>query len=303
MSHKSKSIRSRRGSMLLLCIAAGALLLCACGVGFWTLSLLFSRDEVQNRAGSEALFAAQILNAHDYSGRMNNFIAHSRELVFDSRRMCKQIESDDELAELQPLAQQLMKESRDSAIFVEKEKNQLAASTLQQLKLSVAAQNEHPFRAVSMLDSAPQTTQISDIEVGTLSSLESNVEPLDAVKDLVDTDMSRGYIQKNLFLKVYKAASNLKLPAPDDDLKFELSPLPAPVDNTTAPSRLIGPDRFKKLQSIRKNGIDTSESFSVIPCAVQIVTTLPVQEQLVGKLKSSVGCTNAACANGASPEQ
>ncbi len=192
--------------MLLMCVVVIFILLLTTGAAFWCLSLLYSRDEVQNRAGSAAISIAQILNSHDFTGRMNNMIMHSRELVFDSRRILNRVDSDEDFAELRPLALQLMNESRSAAISVEKERNQLAAATLTALRQEVMRQTAKPFKAVSMIDTGPATTELLDVHIGTLDAIESNVEPSESLEDLSNTDLAHGLIISRGFSKLYKVS-------------------------------------------------------------------------------------------------
>jgi len=284
--------------MLLMTIATLLLLLIVVGAAFSAYFLFTSHKSLQNSGDHLALNAAQQLNINDYAGRINNMIGHSRELVYTSREMYSKVENNKNFSGLEPLAAQVLNQSRSGATLVAQERDRLVKSTIAQLRQMVNNRSEHGLYLINL---AADNRRVDSLSLGYMDKVQSNVEPSKGVTELFEYDLSKHFLQQGKDFDLYRANVNLQLPEPDGDLKFELSSLPAPVENTTAPMRLTLGDNFKKTFELRTHGQDTIGACKLMPSAVQASLTMHVQES-IGKLESDTVSTNTACTNGASLE-
>jgi hypothetical protein len=293
----------KRGSMVFMCVATFALIFLFIGLGFSAYNLFFAHEQLQNWSENIAATSAQQLNVNDHTGKLNNLIGHSRELVYASRQMYEQTQDDKNFAELEPLATQVLEQARAGAQEVSKERDRYAVTTLAKVRGIIKDAVEHPKQPIEILNLSANQFAISEVQLGCLTRAESNIEASRALADLYQFDAGKHFVRRyGKDTDLYRANIDLSLPAPDDDLHFRLSPMVAPVEGTTDPLHMIDGETFKGLVALRKHGEDASISNVVLPSAVQVVSTMRVEENIIGNMESVTSSTNTACANGACPE-
>lgn len=298
---RTNSRRPARGNMLFMCTALLAMAIVIVGLGTWVYFLFFTHKLLKNQAEDFSLRAAQQLNANDYSGKLNNLIVRSRELIFSTRQLHAMAESDPEFADYEPLAAQLMAESRESVKTINEERSRFANLTLNRLREMLRCSDGNNG-GLSFVGLSTNNTKINDLHVGWLAKVESNVVAPTGNYELYGYDRNQPYLQLGKGTDYYKANVNLKLPGLDSDLDFVLSPLPAPVKGSSSPLRLVRADTFKSALPLRKNGQSAIGNMTVCPSAVQVVMAMGVQEKVVGKLQSGAMTIDTASTNGASLE-
>jgi hypothetical protein len=287
--------------MLLLCVAMFAIIIIVVTLAFGVNFLFSSQTSLLSLSEGLALKAAQQLNVSDYTGRLNNLQARSRELVVTAREM-NQMTEDEDFSEFAPLAAQVMNQSREGARLVASERQKFAALTIANLRMMAKKEFAAGTTGKQLANMSTDAPQIAELTVGNLANLAANAEPNSGLPELFEYDMQKGYIQRGKILNLYRGAINLKLPAPDNDLDFELAPLPAPVKGTLAPLRLTAGASFKSTLSLCKDGEDTIGTCTLSPSAVQVTITSKVKENILTEMQSTAKVTSTACTNGAGPE-
>ncbi len=290
--------RDARGSMLFLCIAVLMVMLAVVGIAFCFYLVFFSHKHLQNWSEDLALECARQLNENDHGGKINNLVGHSRELVFSSRELYYKT-NNDEFRTLQGLASQVLEQSRSGARLVSDERNRYVDVSMQNLRKTIKEAEARRKSGLLLTNFSASGAQVVDFKVGDLDQVASNVETSSGVTNLLFHDRQQNYIKTGKQIDLYKANVNLKLPGEDSDLDFELASLPAPVKGTAAPLRLTRGQGFKHSLILRSAGADKSGKCTVIPSAVQVVMTMNMQQNIVGKLESQTRTVNTACANGA----
>jgi len=294
--------------MLFMCLAVLAVIVVALGLGFIVYFTFFSHNLLQNRSDDFALNGVQPFNANDYVGKINNLIAHSRELVFNSRQACLRIESEERFGHLAPLATQLLDESRDGATLVATERDRFVHFSIANLRQFLKEADSRGNQKISLLNASAYDPQITGCSVGSLQNIESNAEASNGVPDLLTYDQEKRYIQRvagtsgTNGTNLYRANINLKLPEPDSDLKFELSPLPAPVNGTVSPIRMIAGSSFRKDFALRKDGKDCPDDCKLMPSALQVEMKMQVKGKAISELQAGEKTISTAATNGANLE-
>jgi hypothetical protein len=295
--------KRRRGSMLFLVTFSMALLLVAIGIGFSGYNLFFAHQQLQNWGENLAATSAQQLNINDHTGKLNNLLGHSRENVYVSRQLFDKTQNEKDFAEFAPLAAQLLDQARQGAQDVAGERDRYVVTTLASVRGIVNQAVDHPRRPIEILNLTANKFSVSELKLGCLERAESNVEVSAVVDDLYQHDLRQSFIrQLSKDTNLYRATIDLSLPSPDNDLHFRLSPIIAPVAGTTDPIHLTAGDHFKKVLALRSHDRDAKESCLVLPSAVQVVSTMAVNENMFGALQGSSSSTITACSNGACPE-
>lgn len=293
--------RRPRGNMLFLCVAIGLLILVLVGLAFWFQLTFFSNQLLQDTTEKVALNAAQKLNDNDNAGKINNLIGCSRELVFDARSMHNKT-LDGPFLEYEKLAAQVLEQSRDGAELVADERQRLVNSSISELK-SIVKEKTTPFgREVALFDAAVEKPRIESFSVGTLDNLESNVVASTGIPELTAYDTSHQYLKHGKDMDFYCARNSLKLPAPDDDLNFELSPLPIAVNGNSAPLRLVSEDHYKPTLLLVEGGKDAIGSCSIMPSCVQVLMSVKMKSKVASQMESGTKSMSTACTNGALPD-
>jgi len=291
--------------MLLLCFALFGVMIVIAGVGFGVYFVFFSQKLLQTKCEDFTLKAAQQLNLNDTGGKLNNLQARSRELVYASRELSNETDNED-YRQFAPLAAQVMNQSREGAILVESERKKYIAVTLKKLRTMAKEASAAGDGNLALANMSAREMQIIDFKVGNMTEANkkctSNVEVLEGPPELFQWDLEKQYIQRGKGVNLYRAAVNLKLPAPDNDLDFELAPLAAPVKGTLAPLRLTTGNNFQSTLALRSEGKDLPGTCKLCPSAVQVSMTASVKENAAGNLQATTKATDTACTNGASPE-
>lgn len=285
-----------------MCTALLAMAIVIVGLATWVYFLFFTHKLLKNQAEDFSLQAAQQLNANDYSGKLNNLVCRSRELIFTARQMHSLAEADPEFIEYEPLAAQVLKESRESIKIVNEERAQFANFTLNRLREMLKSSDRASGDGLSLIGLSTNNTKISDLRVGWLAKVESNVVAPTGNYDLYGFDRNQGYFQVGKSSDHYKANLNLKLPGLDNDLDFVLSPLPPPGKGGVSPMRLVRADSFKNVLPLRKDGQVAIGTMTLCPSAVQVVMAMGVKEKVAGKLESATMTVDTASTNGACAE-
>ena len=184
--------------------------------------MLLVASKQSNNAEAQSLTLAEMLNANDQSGRINNMIEHCREGVFYCRQTNNN--SKDAHANLAPLTLTILNEARDNAKLLELERQALL--TAETGSVNNAA-----------------TPQVVKITSGYVDGVESNVSLPELDSDLTDHDSKKNFSNKDQ--GVYKGNVNATLPSPDDDLNFKLSSLYAPDGANAKSASLLAMPKFK----------------------------------------------------------
>lgn len=233
-----------QGSMLALIGAAAVLFL---ALGFFVLSygsLFVARDREQAITEDCALSAANSLNLNDRVGRMNNLIAGCRLLVFNSAQALEKTRADNPA--LEPLAKQLHDQTRTSALHLEGERKLLNRAVFTEIGPAIIGGMKDPIdpTGIFTFGTRCERPKIAAVKIGFFKDMPSNVMYPDVMPDGLKTfDMqSPAKIDEQTML--YLGNENATLPAPDDDLPFNLSSLQAPMNNNLCQTRLISANLF-----------------------------------------------------------
>lgn len=283
--------------MLSMTALLAGILLFACVVGFTGYMLLAQQKRGQSDTDEVALNLAKLMNGDDRVGQMNNVVERCRELVYVSRTNLNKASSMSNPL-FEPLAQQLLNESRANSQLVENERvNQLNLTTLR-IKSFIANHNQST-RSGNRLALPFFQTQfpiIQEANFGAIAGVQSNVENLQVIPELKDYDLGQHYIQPGSNL--YMGNINAKLPAPDSDLDFKLASLPANVGGTVAPARLANPEVFQRTAQVINVNQQTHTLPTHLPAAIQLVENMDVAG---GSNKGTVRLSSTATADGGLP--
>jgi hypothetical protein len=294
-------LRNARGNMLFLCVAIGCLILVLTGIAFWFQLVFFSNQRLQDAGERFALIAAQKLNENDNVGRLNNLTADSRELVFSARQIHDVTLNNPHCKDYEKLAAQYVEQAREGARLVGDERQRLVNSTVRDMRKLVNGGTAALGREVELFDAAVDRPEIIDFKLGSLDNMESNVRAPQLVPDLLAYDQAHSYLKKGKDFDFYLAGKPLRLPAPDEDIDFLLSPLPMAVNDTAAPMRLVSEKHFKPAISILENGNDAIGSCKIMPSCVQVLMSVRMKSKVVDKVETGTKSLSTACTNGALP--
>ena len=294
-------MRQARGNMLFLCVAIGCLILVLTGIAFWFQLVFFSNQRLQDSGEKVALIAAQKLNENDNVGRLNNLIGDSRELVFTARRMHDVTLNNPHFRDYEKLAAQYVEQTREGARIVGDERQRLVNATVADMRKLVKGKITSLGREVELFDAAVDKPVILDFKLGSLDNMESNVQAPHVVPELIAHDQAHSFLKRGKDFDFYVAGKSLKLPAPDDDLDFLLSPLPMAVNESAAPMRLVSEKHFKPSVSILENGNDAIGSSMLMPSCVQVLMSVKMKSKVVNGVETGTRSLSTACTNGALP--
>ena len=293
------SLKRAGGSMFVMTILVLGIIITVLGIGATVYFLFFSHRRIQSQADALTLKAAQILNVGDNVGQMNNLVAQSRELVFNSRQMHRQTLQ--KYGQLEPLARQLLEESRSGAHLVAGERARLSSLCVRRV-LDVIKAEKAEIRGTTAAwipGMKVMNPIVNNLDVGFIEDVSSNVGVGKGNPSLEHYDMTRQYIQQDSGL--YFANINAKLPAPDDDLEFKLTSLPAPVDGSIAPPRLASPRVFRVLARIIQDEINIQDVCEQIPSAVRLDYLMSFKSSDYHQDQHEVVISAAASTGGAYP--
>ena len=279
--------RSKNGNMTIVVCAGTAVF----GIGLIAFMSLagtyFVQSLLQNQVNELAMHAACTLNDNDRIGQMNNLIARCRSLVYDSRQNYDTASNQYQIMET--LNEQLKDEAIQSAKGLETERqylkqlSELEANTVLQADfLKLRAQP--PFTLPWLQCSKPNLVKV---ELGQISSVQSNVAALDVANNLTQSDQAQNVIRQQS--NCYHANVKPKLPAPDDSLVFQISSLPSPVTTDVAPARLVRQDKYMPTPN------------NDLTCAARVTVQMDVKSEIGGQMKSTIKVVSLAAAPGGCP--
>jgi hypothetical protein len=117
--------------------------------------------------------------------------------------------------------------------------------------------------------------KIERVDVGTIRNMESNVQALNGIDELVESDIDHRFVDPRSGL--YMSRTMLKLAA-----------LPASVNGVCAPMRNANPQAFLHFNTLLRNGSPVTTYMDNLPCAVQIWCTLETRVGRDGEHKQNV---------------
>jgi hypothetical protein len=260
--------KSKGSTVFLVSLVIGIIVFVAlCGIGFNY--LLFMRAQAQFAADAMALTMATKMNTADRIGEFNQVQEASRELVFVSRQNLDQC-SDANIPDLDILCDQLLQNARSGHSLVEDERKNQISVVGKEVQEAIVAYNcernkegDSPFFGLQTF--APE---ILRVDLGRLAKVNCNVRSLDTIPELASYDTLKFYCDKTS--KLYAADINAALPAPESDLEFNFSSLPAYIGKTSAPSRNTNANVFVPYGTVFAEGKIKNVSLKQIPSAVQI---------------------------------
>jgi hypothetical protein len=297
MHFVSTKRRRQNGNMLMMVSWCIVTLLLAIALAL-SVQYYFSSDKnLQFTADQFAMTTALNLNYGDHIGQMNNLVANSRELVFNSREAYNNTVNN--CPQLSGLANRFLAESRQGADSVEQARQGLVALTLTNIRTSLSTQARN-VKGIVVLPWAKSTVpEIVNARLGSFKEVESNVLAPSGNDGLLKLDTKYGYIDSATNL--YYGNSNLQLPE-DADKSFYLTSLSAPVNGTVAPAKLTSADTFQRSLDIIKNGHTESVTMcQQLPSAIQIDMQSRVTNLVVVDLTNPLTVNATAATNGASP--
>jgi|AGTN01.1.fsa_nt_gi hypothetical protein len=268
----------------------------------WFHLAFFSNQLLQNSSEEVALYAAQKLNENNNAGKLNTLTAGSRELVFTSRQLLSKTESDSDFMAYEQLATQVLDQSRLGATNVADARRQFIAWTVSDLKQVMCLQRRSFDSELALFSASVDPPRLIKLSIGSLDSMDSNVEPSVGVPDLIAYDDSHRFLKHGKKIDFYRARDSLKLPAPDDDLDFELSPLPMALDGTTSSLRLVSENHFQPSLVLVDDGKDMPGNANVMPSCVQVTMSVNIKSKVTSHLQSGTRTLCTACTNGAIKE-
>jgi hypothetical protein len=293
-------MRNKSGSLLLLMLGVLALLLIAVSVYSGFSSVLFVQQKLQEQTENMAMEAVQNFNSGDRGGRMNNVVAACRELVFNSRKVYSIAAGSKQYMVFAPLAQLYLEESRDSALFMGKERDKLVTLSLTEAHKSLKNHvNNYNKNEMLLPWIKVEPVFISDLQAGYVSGTESNVSAPLGNADLLEYDSQQKYLDSKTNL--YLGNISARLPE-DSDLTFKISCLAPPVQGTASPSRLGSPQEFRPLVTMVKNGEPAVYKSDYLPSAVQVkLATELALKGMISRAEAPVNVSVTGIGNGASP--
>jgi hypothetical protein len=267
------------------------------GIAFSVHYLFYSHQFLQHSADNLATSLAVNMNSNDRIGQMNNLVANSRELVFNSRSSYQH--ASDEFPLMTDLADRLLLESREGADMVERARRDLVALIVQDVQTSAKAASKSGLGQGTTLPWARSSeAELQGMQIGNIKNVESNVMAPYGNDPLLKLDTKSGYI--DLATHLYYGRTIIKLPD-DPDKKFHLTSLAAPVQGNVAPPRLTEAQMFDKTAELLKDGQPILGICDELPTAVQVRLNMDVTNQVAVKSTHGASVDATAATAGANP--
>lgn len=283
----------------MLTAIVGGLLFLIMAVGLLVCAFFFAQKRVQQQADRMAVAVAKRLNAEDRIGQINNLVERARELVFVSRQNVS--EANERLEHIEPLARQLLEESRSGALMVEDERADIARRISQDVISESEAQGKEIASVLQVNLPFMRTfpAKLYNLELGYIDEVDSNALLPEGISQLKDSDISRKFARQESGL--YAANTVAPLGGSDSDLVFKFASLAAPVKKTIAPSRLNSPEVFHSLVKLfdRQNKIGGASN--QLPTAVKLELVSGISGRADGEVERTFKVTSAATTSGAMP--
>jgi len=284
--------------MVSVTVLATAILLFTCTIVFCFFMWMAENNRCQFDLDKVSLELARELNVRDRIGKVNHLIARNRELVYTSRGCVDDVDGL-HMSAWAPLANYLCDQARSSRSLIESERKGQIEQSKQSVRNFVgrfnASAKTPAIFALPWWQTAPG--KITDVQLGTVQNVQSNVKSTDVYPDLRAFDQNEMYFQKGSDL--YCGDINAKLPSPDNDLDFKLAPVSAPVEKTTSPARLINADSFRAKCDIMSGSTVVNRPLDMLPSAVRIVRVTNIKA-MKGQSQTLQHASYASC-TGAGP--
>jgi hypothetical protein len=251
-------------------------------------SLYFVHNRLQNFAEEIALDGARKLNEQDRIGQMNNMIARSRQMVFDSDAANQ--ESQSSLNHLTDLASQLYSEAREGALFLEQERLKLRnVSRTEATSVMTTRFNQIKDGQGLVLPwlqaASPGTPAFA---FGCAANIKSNVNELSGIDALDSLDRAQTYITTD-GSALYRDNIDARLTGAPADLSFKIASLSAPVQNSVSPARTSLAKSFRP--------VSQDQLYST----VQVTLQIDVNTAIGASSHSQMQATGTAEATGGQP--
>lgn len=276
-------MRNRQGNMLILCSVFMSLLGVFVIIGCSFAGLFFVHNRLESSAGEIALAGAMALNANDRIGQMNNMVARSRQLVYDSHQTL-----DDVDPTLEHLAQSLYDENVESAQSLENtDRKKLYQVSETESKEAMQKKYEEllPSYKITLPWLKWGDLKMHKVRLGKIKDVKCNVYGMDGQPELAAADHAANYMEL-----LYKDDVNAHIPE-DAGLTFKLASLAATTDKCIAPARQTLAVKFAD------NKDDNLHS------AVQVELELNVSSGLGARASESMRATGTAATTGGAPQQ
>jgi hypothetical protein len=284
--------------MLAMVALLGTIIIAVVLVGFLCQVLFLSHQKEKTDADECALVLAHIINDGDRVGQMNTAVERSRELVYGSREANNDLVRDESDPALEDFSRLLVDEARSGAQLVESSRRMMAEQVIQDLRLAVKDYRKKLTAKAKLNAGIMKASRVTltQGEVGLPRRVFSNVTATEAFKELLQSDRQSGYVTNSGL--AYAGDINAKLPAPDNDLEFKLTPLASPLGAGLSPPRLTSDSIFDSrgfFFSEKETDVRTSQ----LPSAVRIKMEMPVATSGLWSLASSLQAVASAAAGGA----
>lgn len=297
MQRSSKKFADSRkhGNMLAMIALVGLVMAAVLGIGIVVSMMMTSQKRTQSKVETLSLSMATSINKDDWVGQMNNMTEFSRELVYTSRTAYNS--TNERFTRMKPLATILLDEARQSAVMVESERKNLTVLLLKDMqKMTNEAEADSEKQTGTKLPGvSTEAARLKTVDAGYIDGVLSNLTSAEGLPELRDFDLQEKYITPKSF--VYMPNINAKLPAPDDDLNFQICSLAASAKNSIAPVRLTANSVFKKLMTVGPEAGNDFTKCKQLPSAVQISSATKVTS--VNQLQDSLNVTISAASQGA----
>jgi len=287
------------GNLLVMTAIVGGLLFLILAFGLLVSAFFFAQKRVQQQADRMVVSIAKRLNEGDRIGQINNLVERSRELVFVSRHNVT--DANERLEHIEPLARQLLEESRAGAQMVESERSAIARSLPDDVIAEAEEQMKENARAVQVNLPFMRTfsPRLDSLELGYIDDVDSNALLPEGVGELKTYDIARDYAQKDSGL--YGANVDARLAGSDSDLVYKFASLAAPVKRTISPARLTAAAVFQPLVSLYDEENKIGGASNQLPTAVRLELIAGVSSRPDGQVDKQFKVTSAATTSGAMP--
>ncbi len=277
----------------------GGLLFLVMALGLLVSAFFFAQKRVQQQADRMAVAIAKRLNESDRIGQINNLVERSRELVFASRHNLS--DANERLEHIEPLARQLLEESRSGAILIETERTNIARHISEDATAEADAQSKEVASVLQVNLPFMRTfpAKLYSLELGYVDEVDSNALLPEGVPDLKSADLSRSFARQ--MSSLYRANVDARLGGSDSDLVFKFASLSAPVQNTISPSRLTTAKVFRPLVKLFDQQNKVGGASNQLPTAVKMELVSGISSSGDDRPDKTFKVTSAATTSGAMP--
>jgi hypothetical protein len=295
----SRHQQRNRGNLLVMTAIVGGMLFLVLAFGLLVSAFFFAQKRVQQQADRMAVSIAKRLNEGDRIGQINNLVERSRELVFVSRHNVS--DANERLVHIEPLARQMLEESRTGAQLVEAERTAIARSISEDVMAEADIQNKENAKAMQVNLPFMRTfpARLHSLELGYVEDVESNALLPEGIPDLKNYDLSCNFARQESSL--YSANVDARLGGSDSDLVYKFASLAAPVKKTVSQARLTAVNVFQPLVKLFDKENKIGGTSNQLPTAVRIDLISGVSSRPDGEIDKQFKVTSAATTSGALP--